>query len=199
MNAARLSLLVLALALGLGFGGCTTGGTPSGAATNPKIPESASSAVLRPGDSLTVVLQGIPDPSTNLVQIDDQGLISLPFIGATKAAGVSTSELSRSVRAEYLNRKFYTAIDVSVSIAERFIYVGGEVARPGRVVWTPDLTASKAIQAAGGFSLYAKENAVNLTRDNRAYPIDINLAQRHPNEDPRLFPGDSLQVSRSAF
>ena len=76
-------------------------------------------AVLRPGDSLTVVLQGIPDPSTNSVQIDDQGLISLPFIGSTKAAGVTTSELSRSIRAEYLNRRYYTAIDVSVSIAFR--------------------------------------------------------------------------------
>lgn len=198
MNAARLPLLVLSLALWLAWSGCTTGGTPV-LASNPTIPESASSAVLRPGDSLTVVLQGIPDPSTNSVQIDDQGLISLPFIGSTKAAGVSTSDLSRAIRAEYLNRRFYTAIDVSVSIAERFIYVGGEVARPGRVVWTPDLTASKAIQAAGGFSLYAKENAVNLTRDSRSYPVDINLAQRRPSEDPRLLPGDSLQVSRSAF
>lgn len=198
MNAARLPLLVLVLALGLGVAGCATGGTPT-LASNPKIPESATSAVLRPGDSLTVVLQGIPDPSTNSVQLDDQGLISLPFIGSIKAAGVSTSELSRSIRAEYLNRKFYTAIDVSVSIAERYVYVGGEVARPGRVIWTPDLTAAKAIQAAGGFSLYAKETAVNLTRDNHAYPVDITLAQRRPSEDPRLLPGDSLQVSRSAF
>jgi protein involved in polysaccharide export with SLBB domain len=198
MNAARTVLLACALSLGLGLAGCTAGGTTT-TASNPRIPESASSAVLRAGDSLTVALQGIPDPSTNSVQIDDQGLISLPFIGATKAAGVSTSELSRSIRAEYLNRKFYTAIDVSVSIAERYIYVGGEVARPGRVVWTPDLTAAKAIQAAGGFSLYAKENAVNLTRDNHSYPIDIILAQRRPDEDPHLLPGDSLQVSRSAF
>jgi protein involved in polysaccharide export with SLBB domain len=198
MNAARLPLLALWLAIGLGWGGCAAGNSPV-AASNPRIPESASSAVLRPGDSLTVVLQGIPDPSTNTVQIDDQGLISLPFIGSTKAAGVSTSELSRTIRAEYLNRRFYTSIDVSVSIAERYIYVGGEVAKPGRVIWTPDLTASKAIQAAGGFSLYAKETAVNLTRDNRSYPIDIVLAQRRPDEDPRLLPGDSLQVARSAF
>jgi protein involved in polysaccharide export with SLBB domain len=198
MNAARLPSLLLACGLGLLAACATPGGSPV-AASNPRIPESASSAVLRPGDSLTVVLQGIPDPSTNTVQIDDQGLISLPFIGSTKAAGVSTSELSRSIRAEYLNRRFYTAIDVSVSIAERYIYVGGEVAKPGRVIWTPDLTASKAIQAAGGFSLYAKETAVNLTRDNRSYPIDVVLAQRRPDEDPRLLPGDSLQVPRSAF
>jgi protein involved in polysaccharide export with SLBB domain len=196
MPRACFSRIALGLAL-LFAGGCATGGTV--VASNPRIPETASSAVLRPGDSLTVVLQGIPDSSTNSVQIDEQGLISLPFIGALKAAEVSTSELSRVIRAEYLTRRFYTSIDVSVSIAERYVYVGGEVAKPGRIVWTPDLTAAKAIQAAGGFSLYARENAVNLTRDNQAYPIDITLAQRRPAEDPRLMPGDSLQVGRSAF
>jgi polysaccharide export outer membrane protein len=40
-----------------------------------------------------------------------------------------------------------------VSVTERYIYVGGEVQRPGRIVWTPDLTLAKAIQAAGGFTL----------------------------------------------
>ena len=55
------------------------------------------------------------------------------------------------------------------------------------------------ILSAGGFSLYAKENAVSLVRDKDAYSIDVKLAQKNPAQDPRLMPGDSLQVSRSAF
>ena len=74
-----------------------------------------------------------------------------------------------------------------------------EVQRPGRIPWSPDLTLSKAVQSAGGFSLYAKETKVTLTRDNKAYDFDVKLAQRQPLEDPRLFPGDSIQVPRSAF
>lgn len=176
--------------------GCATDAVT---ASNPQIPVATSTAQLRSGDSLNIALQGVPDASTNTVQLDEQGLISLPFIGALKAAGLSTSELSQRIRETYVSKKIYTTVDVSVSVTERYIYVGGEVQRPGRIVWTPDLTVAKAIQSAGGFTLYAKETAVNLVRENAAYPIDVKLAQRNPAQDPRLVPGDSLQVPRSPF
>ena len=184
-----------AAVLGL-LAGCATEAVT---ATNPQIPVATSTAQLRPGDSLTIALQGVPDASNNTVQIDEQGLISLPFIGTMSAIGLSTSELSQRIRETYVAKKIYTTVDVSVSVTERYIYVGGEVQRPGRIVWTPDLTVAKAIQSAGGFTLYAKETAVNLVRDKAAYPIDVKLAQRNPAQDPRLVPGDSLQVSRSPF
>ena len=176
--------------------GCGSGGTT---AANPQIPVPVSTAQLRPGDSLNIALQGVPDPSTNTVQIDDQGLISLPFIGTLTAAAISTAELSQRIRETYVAKKIYTVVDVSVSVTERYVYVGGEVQRPGRIIWTPDLTVAKAIQAAGGFSLYAKVAAVRLVRDNNAYTIDVKLAQKNPAQDPRLMPGDSLQVARSPF
>ncbi|HVS53759.1 MAG TPA: polysaccharide biosynthesis/export family protein [Opitutaceae bacterium] len=179
----------------LALAGCASGG----GATNPEIPASTSTAPLRPGDSLTIALQGVPDPSTNVVQINNQGLITLPYIGVITAAGASDSELAQSIRETYLAKKIYTTVDVSVTVAERSIYVDGEVQRPGRIIWTPDLTVSKAIQAAGGFTLYAKETAVSLIRDKAAYPIDVKLAQKNPAQDPHLLPGDSLHVSRSPF
>ncbi|MDO8544554.1 MAG: polysaccharide biosynthesis/export family protein [Opitutaceae bacterium] len=168
-------------------------------AANPRIPVPATTAQLRPGDSLNIALQGVPDATANTVQIDDQGLISLPFIGTITAAGASTAELSQRIRETYIAKKIYTALDVSVSVTERYVYVGGEVQRPGRIIWTPDLTAAKAIQSAGGFSLYAKETAVSLVRENLAYTINVELAQKNPAQDPRLVPGDSLQVPRSPF
>ena len=178
--------------------GCATesGGT---AARNPAIPAATSSAQLRAGDSLTDTLQGIPDPSVNSVQIDEQGTISLPYIGTLGAAGINTGELAQRVRETYIAKKFYTTVDVSVSVTERYVYVGGEVVRPGRIVWTPDLTVAKAIQSAGGFTLYAKETRVALVREQKSYDLDVKLAQKSPAQDPRLMPGDSLQVPRSPF
>jgi protein involved in polysaccharide export with SLBB domain len=191
---------LLALAPGCASSGDSrTGGAGTATGKNPQIPVPASNAQLRPGDSLTIALQGVPDPSTNSVQIDDKGLISLPYIGTLSAANVSTAELSQRIRETYVSKKIYTVVDVSVSVTERFVYVGGEVQRPGRITWTPDLSVAKAIQAAGGFSLYAKETAVRLSRDNDSYTIDVKLAQKNPAQDPRLMPGDSLQVSRSPF
>jgi polysaccharide export outer membrane protein len=164
-----------------------------------QVPEAGSTAQLRPGDSLNIALQGVPDPTINTVQIDDQGLISLPYIGTIQAAGATIAEVSQRIRETYVTKRIYTTVDVSVSVTERFIYVGGEVQRPGRIGWTPDLTVAKAIQAAGGFTLYAKENAVSLVRDQKAYSIDVKQAQKDPTRDPRLVPGDSLQVARSPF
>jgi len=178
------------------FAGCATD-RPTG--TNPVIPAAMSTSELRTADSLTIAIVGVPDPSTNSVQIDEQGLITLPYIGAVKAAGLTVAELTQRIRETYSTKKIYTTVDVSVSVTERYVYVGGEVARPGRIIWTPDLTVAKAIEAAGGFTLYAKEEKVGLVREQAIYYLDVKLAQKSPSQDPRLEPGDSVQVPRSAF
>jgi len=194
----RAALLILSISVVTCGGGCATDRAAE-STTNSAIPAATSSAQLRSGDSLTIALQGVPDPSINAVQVDDQGSISLPYIGTLTAAGLNTGELGQRIRETYIAKKFYNTVDVSVSVTERFVYVGGEVVRPGRIVWTPDLTVTKAIQAAGGFTLYAKESRVSLVRDQQPYDLDVKLAQRTPSQDPRLMPGDSIQVPRSPF
>ena len=190
----------LATALLFAVAGCGTGPfSASNPSRNPVLPNADNAASLRPGDNLVIVLQGIPDPSSNQVQIDDKGLISLPFIGTQKAAGQTTALFAQQVRDTYIAKKIYTQVDVSVTVTERYVYVGGEVARPGRVVWAPDITVSKAVQAAGGFAIYARPGQVTLVRDGVSYLIDVTLAQKNPAEDPRLLPGDSLNVPKSVF
>lgn len=198
MDTRRALLLFLAALLVTLSNACATS-TGGSAAANPPIPAFTSSAQLRSGDSLTIALQGVPDPSINSVQVDDQGSISLPYIGTLLATGMNTGELAQRIRETYISKKFYNTVDVSVSVTERYVYVGGEVVRPGRIVWTPDLTVAKAIQSAGGFTLYAKETRVSLVRDQKSYDLDVKLAQKNPEQDPRLMPGDSLQVPRSPF
>lgn len=188
--------------LGLGLlAGCVTDNTnpATAAGVNPQVAAPSLSAQLRPGDTMVVSLLGIPEPLNSSVQIDEQGLIRLQYIGAVTAAGLTTAELSQSIRDTYIARKFYTTLEVAVNVTERYVYIGGEVQRPGRIIWSPDLTLAKAVQSAGGFTLYAKETRVTLTRDRKAYDFDVKLAQRRPEQDPLLFPGDSIQVPRSAF
>jgi polysaccharide export outer membrane protein len=73
------------------------------------------------------------------------------------------------------------------------------VAKPGRIIWTADLTVAKAVQTAGGFSLYAEKDKVPLVRDLTACELNARLAQQNPAQDPRLMSDDSPQVPRSAF
>lgn len=199
MFSPRLPRFLAALALIFLLAGCLTDGAGPTAGANPKLEAPALSAQLRPGDTMIVSLLGIPEPINSSVQIDEQGLIRLQYIGAVSAAGLTIAELSDAIRAAYITKKFYTTLDVSVNVTERYVYIGGEVQRPGRIVWSPDLTLSKAVQSAGGFTLYAKETKVTLTRDRKAHDFDVKLGQRQPEQDPLLFPGDSIQVPRSAF
>ncbi|KAF0093603.1 MAG: polysaccharide export outer membrane protein [Puniceicoccaceae bacterium 5H] len=174
------------------------GGAEPGGRHNPQ-PPAADVATLRPGDTVLVELQGIPDPAQFNLQIDDQGQLSLRYLGKVEAAGETASTLAERIHALYLERDIYRQINVSVVLSERLVYVGGEVQRPGPVTWSNDLTLTKAITAAGGFGLYAREQGVQLSRDERSYTVDARLAQERPGEDVRLLPGDTLYVPRSAF
>lgn len=163
------------------------------------LPEPVATSALRPGDSLSIALQGVPDAATHAVQVDDAGFITLPYIGAVEASGQTVASLSGRIRQTYIERKIYHQVEINVTATERFVFVGGEVNRPGRVLWTPDLTVTKAIQAAGGYTVYASENRLTVIRDRVAHPFDAQAAQRHPEEDAKLAPGDSIQVPKSAF
>ncbi len=167
--------------------GCATN-VPSG--HNPVIPSAASASHLRPGDSLTMAIIGVPDPSTNSVQIDDKGLISLPYIGALKASGETTAGLTDSIREAYVTQKIYTAVDISVSVTERYVYVGGEVVKPGRIVWTPDLTAAKAIAVGGRFHALCKGG------QGERRPQPGPLRDRHQARPEGSLPGSAPRAGR---
>jgi len=81
-------------------------------ARNPVIPSAASASQLRPGDSLTIAIIGVPDPTTNNVQIDDQGIVSLPYIGTVKASGETAAGLTQLIREAYVTKKIYTSVDI---------------------------------------------------------------------------------------
>ncbi len=183
--------VLLGLITGIVLCGCNA--TVETATTIPP----AKTANLRPGDNLVINLQSIPDPVQINTQIDDQGYISLRYLGLIEASGYRESELAEEIQNAYIKGKIYPSIDVSISVTERYVYVGGEVARPGRVIWSPDLSLTKAIQAAGGFSIYARKIGVILNREEGSYTVDAKSAERNPVNDPRLFPGDSINVPRS--
>jgi len=193
------SLIALnAILLSLAFSGCETSSATLSTKENPRPPVGNVSH-LRAGDTIIVTLQSIPDAAQFQFQIDDQGDIRLRYIGNLKAAGKSPSILAEEITTSYIEGDIYRSIDVSVDLTERLVYVGGEVKRPGPIQWSPDMTLSKAITAAGGFTLYAKESGVLLSREKQSYVLSVSLAKDKPSEDITILPGDSLNVPRSAF
>ena len=78
------------------------------------------------------------------------------------------------------------------------ISVGGEVRTAGSIAYLGDMTVTKAINAAGGFTEYADRTAVIVTRANRQQVfINVKKALSNPKLDLPMYPGDSIYVKRS--
>ena len=81
----------------------------------------------------------------------------------------------------------------------RFVNVGGAVRTPARIPFTEDMTLLTAINAAGGFNDFADQKRVRLLRGSEAKIYDVRQFRRRPGLDPKLQPGDHVEVPQSFF
>jgi polysaccharide export outer membrane protein len=159
--------------------------------------------LLRSGDQIELRLGGVPPQEIEQIsgqyQVDGQGFLNLPHIGKIRASGLAQAELQTAIEAAYRNQQIYTnpTITINVPNQARFVNVGGDVKTPRRVEFTPDLTVLGAISAAGGFTEFADTTKVRLLRDGHASLVNIKEIRKDPSKDPRLKPGDTLEVPQS--
>jgi protein involved in polysaccharide export with SLBB domain len=159
---------------------------------------------LRVGDDLVIRLEtggthstgGAPD--SLMVPLDENGEVSLPLIGRIKAENLTPSELAERIEGNYVPR-FYVRCNITVQVAARYFYVGGEVRSPGRYNWSEDMTLLKAINTAGSFNDYANRRKVEVIRGKEKQVTDCEELRRTPGKDPAIRPGDSIWVPRSIF
>ncbi len=84
------------------------------------------------------------------------------------------------------------------------VYVLGAVARSGAVDLPSDeqLTVSKAISLAGGFTRFARQDAVQILRagtESESIDVGALLSGKQDARDPVLQPGDTVSVPESRF
>ncbi len=159
--------------------------------------------VLRMGDSVSVIYSDIPSPpAASTQQIREDGKITLHLNYTVVAAGKTRGDLEREIRDLYVNReKVYRDITIAIQTATRFVSVGGEVRTPGALPHNGDLTVLKVINAAGGFTDFAKKTSVVVTRasDKSQITVNCNRAQKDPSKDLAVFPGDVIFVKKSIW
>ena len=154
------------------------------------------------GDTVIVDYSGtggaakIPE---NTQTVTEDGTITLPYIGAVHAAGLTSGELQNEIHDLYVP-KYYTQLTVNVSGQQRVYYVGGEVKQPGRLLYTGETTVTKAIQSAGDFTDYANRKNVLLIRSNgQRIKVNCVKAAQDPSLAPPVYPGDQILVHRRIF
>ena len=121
--------------------------------------------LLGPEDELEITVWKNQDLS-RITIIRPDGLISMPLIGDIQAAGLTADALAQRI-AERLKQYFATPPSVSVSVKainSYSVYVVGEVAKPGKYQLKAYITVLQAISMAGGFTMYASKNKLQIVR-----------------------------------
>jgi polysaccharide export outer membrane protein len=123
-------------------------------------------------DVLIVTIWKNQDLSREVV-IRPDGMISMPLVGDIPAAGLTANLLAKRI-AERLTEYMASPI-VSVQMKEvnsYFIYVLGEVAKPGKYPLKSYANVMQGISLAGGFTPFAKKNKIKVLRVTASGPGD---------------------------
>jgi polysaccharide export outer membrane protein len=178
-------------------------------AADPPLPSVAPPRdyTLYPGDLVKVEIFDHQDLTTTL-RIPANGLVPFPLIGdITGVVGRSvdqfTSEIARRLLDGYIRQAVVTATVIEFS--PRFVYVMGNVAKPGSVPLSPfiQLTAMQSIGQAGGFLEDANRAGTQVIRDDPAIPgakigLPVPVSDKADSlvSDVELKPNDIIIVPR---
>lgn len=152
-----------------------------GCAEQPKYPVEyvpPTAFLLGPEDILIVTVWKNQDLSREVV-IRPDGMISMPLIGDVHAGGTSADILAKKI-AERLT-EFLASPTVSVQVKEvnsYFIYVLGEVQKPGKYPLKSYATVMQGVSLAGGFTPFASKNkmsVIRIVRNGNESPKQVHI------------------------
>lgn len=178
---------------------------PTNASNEPARKPGTSLADFRlsPGDVVEVKFFYTPELN-DTVQIRPDGQISVPLIGQVAVAGRTVSEAVNELQTRYSKVLKSPSISLQVrNFSGHKIFVGGEVARPGTLDLSSDVSLMDALFEAGGPKYTAAKYAflIRKSEDERPIVRKVSLA-RHGTEVAeaalvRMAPFDVVMVPES--
>jgi len=161
--------------------------------TNPQSSTAAiaqqETYVIGPQDVVQVTVWKEPELS-GAIPVRPDGKISLALLNDVDAAGLTPTQLSDSITAKL--KKYMEAPRVSVIVTQinsRRVYVLGQVARPGAMPLTPDMTILQAISTAGGLSQFTDGKKTYVLR------FENGVQSRIPVNYKQLVKGEKMEAN----
>jgi protein involved in polysaccharide export with SLBB domain len=190
----RLALTVLAAVVT----GC------AGEVGPPNLPVSHQSTAVGPDDLFDVDVVGEKDLSHEY-QVHPDGTID--FEHGVNVEGLEPQEIAQLLKKRLVEDKILSDPQVSIIIKQynsRKILVVGSVTKPDSITWTPGMTLVGAISLCGWFTPLADKGHVTIVRrvakDKSVQAVvSVDAITRHAQEDIRLQPGDTINVSQNVF
>jgi polysaccharide export outer membrane protein len=159
------------------------------------------------GDKVTFrVVEDEDDPKSLIV--NDDGDVQVPYIGIFPARGKTCKQLAQDLKNALEKKYYYQAtviIGVDSQITQGIVYLVGAVQKPGpeEIPREEVLTVGKAVLRAGGFTDYADQKHVRVTRsggdgstEKVVFTVDVaQIFEKGKTENDRtLEPGDLIYV-----
>ena len=170
---------------------------------------------IEPNDALQIRYPHHPEMNQGGNNDRDRGVIVQPdgritaiMVGEITVAGMTTAELEKTLVERTSDHLRNPEVVVTiVSFAEKNVYVGGEVGRPGTIPYRKGLSPLQAIIAAGGFIREtAQVDSVVLVRtggsDNNFISRKLNLSEAITDgmkESLYLAPHDVIYVPSTSI
>ncbi len=194
----------LLLGLSLWLPGCasTLRELPNARDLDSHAAEHSQEYKIGPRDVLQVTVWKQPELSVNELVVRLDGKISFPLVDDVQAADLSPHEL-KAVLTERLS-EYIAAPHVTGVVREinsKLIYVIGEVAREGPVVFRSEMRIVDALAVAGGFRQFADKDRVKLIRERNGsgpaeflFDYEEFVAGENLEQNVLLLPGDRIVV-----
>jgi polysaccharide export outer membrane protein len=165
-------------------------------------PANQSVLVIGGGDLLKVTVFGAPE-SDQEVRVDQDGNITLNFIGSVHVAGLTSNAAQDLIAKKLAAGGFFTQPQVSVFIKEyatQGISILGEVQKPGVYPLLGSRRLFDVLSLAGGTSPKAGRVVSITHRDHPESPSSVllsNDANESVKSNIEVFAGDTIWVSRA--
>jgi protein involved in polysaccharide export with SLBB domain len=181
------------VAMGLQLAGCYTDFGP--VVTEPEpINPTAVAARLETGDKLRVGIYG-EDALTGVYEINPAGSVTMPLIGAIRAAGRTRAELERDITSAYRSGNFLQDPKVTVAVVEfRPYFIMGEAANPGQFPYRSGLNVLTAISTAGGLTYRASRSTVLIQHAGQKEWLEYAMTA-----NVLIAPGDLIRIPERYF
>ena len=150
---------------------------------------------LKPLDPLAIRFNGILEQQGLEVIIDEGGFISLLHLEPIQAAGLTTSELEEKIERNYIDGEIYRNVSVNVIMtSKKYTMSKGKWMQPGQFQLASGTTLLQAIATARGYSPYANEKKVTITRQEKISQYNMKEIEKDPSLDIKIEAGDVIKV-----
>jgi polysaccharide export outer membrane protein len=163
-----------------------------------------------PGDELTIRAVNRPELATS-TRVDPYGFIDYPYLGQVYVKDLTSKEIADRLAKGLEEGDWFKRPVLTVSFVgskEQFVYVVGEVKKPGPIAINGSIPLLDAIGLAGGQTYDAEMSTVMWIRGRQNPPgaVKLNLAAfgdpRSPNPkipNYKLVPGDVIYIPDSTI